>query len=95
MFVKSIIAKSQRLMLSKKAKYALKALITLARQTDGQSMGIGEMAEEDNIPRKFLEAILFGFEKPGCFVQQTWQSGWLCLAQKPWRYFYWAGYPYY
>ena len=41
-------------MLSKKAKYALKALITLARQPSAQSMGIGEIAEQDGIPRKFL-----------------------------------------
>ncbi len=45
-------------MLSQKAKYALKALIALAETADGELLQAGEMAEQHNIPKKFLDLIL-------------------------------------
>ena len=39
-------------MISQKAKYALRALVALARA--GESMMIGEVAAQERIPRKFL-----------------------------------------
>ena len=44
-------------MLSQKAKYALRALVELAR-ADGIQLTAGEMAIRADAPRKFLEAIL-------------------------------------
>lgn len=44
-------------MLTRKAKYALKALTQLAFST-GEPRTTAELAERDSIPRKFLEAIL-------------------------------------
>jgi Rrf2 family protein len=44
-------------MLSQKAKYALRALVELAR-ADGIQLTAGEMALRADAPRKFLEAIL-------------------------------------
>jgi Rrf2 family protein len=44
-------------MLSQKAKYALRALVELAR-ADGVQLTAGEMAIRADAPRKFLEAIL-------------------------------------
>jgi Rrf2 family protein len=44
-------------MLSQRCKYALKALINLAR-SDGRSRAVSDIANEENIPRKFLEAIM-------------------------------------
>jgi Rrf2 family protein len=44
-------------MLTKKAKYALKALTQLAHST-GQPRTTAELAEREAIPKKFLEAIL-------------------------------------
>jgi Rrf2 family protein len=44
-------------MLSKKAKYAIRALIHLA-QHQGTPILIKDIAEQERIPRKFLEAIL-------------------------------------
>jgi len=44
-------------MLTRKAKYALKALTQLAHST-GHPRTTAEIAERDAIPRKFLEAIL-------------------------------------
>src|SRR5690349_19845720 len=44
-------------MLSQRGRYALKALITLARLDSG-SRQVSAIAAEENIPRKFLEAIM-------------------------------------
>ena len=45
-------------MLSQKAKYALKALLALAALPDGALLQGGEIAEQHQIPRKFLDLIL-------------------------------------
>src|SRR5919106_1641027 len=46
-------------MLSQKAKYALRALLVLAEAGDDRPVLIGEIAERHNLPKKFLEQILF------------------------------------
>jgi DNA-binding IscR family transcriptional regulator len=46
-------------MISKKCKYAIKALLYLAdHQSDERSVFSSEIAEKENIPKKFLETIL-------------------------------------
>lgn len=45
-------------MLSKKTKYAIKALVFIARNKDEQPLSASRISEEQNIPLKFLEAIL-------------------------------------
>ena len=46
-------------MISKKCKYAIKALLYLAdHQSEGRSIFSSEIAEQENIPKKFLETIL-------------------------------------
>ncbi len=44
-------------MLSQRCKYALKAMINLARTPEGCRC-VADIAEQENIPRKFLEAIM-------------------------------------
>jgi DNA-binding IscR family transcriptional regulator len=44
-------------MISKKTKYGLKALTHIARQ-EKKMVPIALIAEEENIPHKFLESIL-------------------------------------
>ena len=44
-------------MLSQRGRYALKALLSLARHSGG-TRDVGAISAEENIPRKFLEAIL-------------------------------------
>lgn len=44
-------------MLSQRSRYALKALINLAR-SDGRQKDVGTISAQENIPRKFLEAIM-------------------------------------
>ncbi len=44
--------------LTKKSKYAVKALIALGRRKDREPVLITELAEREKIPQKFLELIL-------------------------------------
>ncbi|MFO1013565.1 MAG: Rrf2 family transcriptional regulator [Caulobacteraceae bacterium] len=56
-------------MLSQRGRYALKALINLARAPSG-SKQVSALAAEENIPRKFLEAIMSDLRKCG-IVEST------------------------
>ncbi len=44
-------------MLSQRGRYALKALLNLAR-SDGSPKDVGKISAEEKVPRKFLEAIM-------------------------------------
>ncbi len=50
-------------MLSQKAKYALKALLYLAKQEENHIARTIEIAEGANIPKKFLEQILLDLKR--------------------------------
>lgn len=52
-------------MLTKKAKYAFKALIALARNEENRPMLISSIAEREQLPKKFLEAILLELKRSG------------------------------
>jgi len=53
-------------MLSKKSKYAIKALVALAKNKNvSKLMRIAEIAKQEKIPQKFLEAILLDLRKHG------------------------------
>jgi len=52
-------------MISKKTKYAINALVYLARENKGAPVQISKIAESENIPRKFLEAILLDMRNAG------------------------------
>lgn len=45
-------------MLSKKAKYAINALVFIAKNEDEQPISVSKISENQNIPLKFLESIL-------------------------------------
>ena len=45
-------------MISKKCKYALKALLYISKNSDGKAILTSSIARDENIPRKFLESIL-------------------------------------
>lgn len=61
-------------MISQKAKYALRALVALARAKTG-SMMIGEIAAEQKIPRKFLEQILLELKRDGIVASRRGKLG--------------------
>jgi Rrf2 family protein len=59
--------------ISQKAKYALRALVALARK--GESMMIGEIALQERIPRKFLEQILLDLKRHGIVQSRRGKLG--------------------
>lgn len=67
-------------MISKKTKYALKALGYLAEHSTGDPILISELAKEENIPRKFLEAILVSLRKGGVLKSKIGKGGGYMLA---------------
>jgi Rrf2 family protein len=62
-------------MISQKAKYALRALIALARRPEGEAMFIGDIAENQNIPKKFLEQILLELKREGLVDSRRGKAG--------------------
>lgn len=70
-------------MLSKKTKYAIKALITLAKnQKEKPYLSIGEISEQGNIPKKFLEAILLELRNAGVLSSKLGKHGGYYLFKK-------------
>jgi Rrf2 family protein len=70
-------------MLSKKTKYALKALIHLAAQPADEPILISELARAESIPRKFLEAILLALKNAGMLQSKIGKGGGYYLAREP------------
>lgn len=62
-------------MISQKAKYALRALVALAQETPGSAVFIGDIAEAQNIPKKFLEQILLDLKRHGLVVSKRGKAG--------------------
>ena len=71
-------------MLSRKTKYAINALVYLAREgKDGEPIQISRIAESENIPRKFLEAILLELRHAGMLNSRKGKIGGYYLQQSP------------
>lgn len=69
--------------ISKKAKYAIHALVHLARSEHGQPVMTAEIAEAEHIPKKFLEAILLDLKKAGIVASKQGRSGGYYLIKDP------------
>ena len=70
-------------MISKRTKYGLKALIHLARRYEQGPILIAELAHEENIPKKFLEAILLSLKNNGILQSKKGKGGGYYLARHP------------
>ncbi len=68
-------------MISQKSRYALRALLYLAAREPGQPIQIAEIAEHENLPRKFLEAILAELKKPGIVRSHRGRAGGYSLGR--------------
>ena len=68
-------------MISQKAKYALKALIALAKADKGETLHIAEIAKSQDIPQKFLERILLDLRNRGYVVSRRGQQGGYALLK--------------
>lgn len=70
-------------MLSKKTKYAINALIYLAKKPPKQPVLISEIAEKERIPKKFLETILLDMRNAGILNSKKGKGGGYYLIKKP------------
>lgn len=71
-------------MLSKKTKYAIKALMILSKtNAEEQQMKISEISQIGKIPRKFLEAILLELRKNGLLGSKMGANGGYYLLKSP------------
>lgn len=70
-------------MLTKKGKYGLKALIHLARMKAGEPALVNDIASANNIPKKFLDAILAELRNAGLVASRKGRGGGYRLARMP------------
>ncbi len=70
-------------MISQKAKYALRALIALARRRNDATLGIAQIAGQERIPKKFLEQILLEMKLAGILESRRGKAGGYLLARRP------------
>ncbi len=70
-------------MISKKTKYALKALIYLAREFDKGPILIADLARDERIPKKFLELILLTLKNNGILQSRKGKGGGYYLGKSP------------
>ena len=74
------------IMLSKKSKYAINALVYLARkyqEDPKEKIQIAEISEKQNIPKKFLEAILLNLKNHGILGSKMGRGGGYYLRKEP------------
>jgi Rrf2 family protein len=71
-------------MISQKAKYALRALVALAKaEKPDETLFISDIAEQQRIPKKFLEQILLDLKHHGIVVSRRGKAGGYLLLKKP------------
>jgi len=68
-------------MLTRKGKYGLKALVYLAQQPVDRLAFVGDIARINNIPKKFLDAILVELRNAGFVQSRKGKEGGYRLAR--------------
>jgi Rrf2 family protein len=72
-------------MLTRKSKYGLKAMVQLARAHGRGPVLISELAEQERIPKKFLESILLELKRRGLVHSRKGPHGGYQLGRAPER----------
>ena len=70
-------------MLTKKTKYALRALLLLAREHGHGPILISNVAQRESIPKKFLELILLDLKNQGVLQSKKGRGGGYFLGRAP------------
>jgi len=70
-------------MISKKCEYALKAVLALSRQAGSKPMTIHQIATAQDIPERFLEAILRDLKQSGLTESIRGKDGGYKLTRSP------------
>lgn len=68
-------------MLTRKTKYALKALLVLTDQPEGQPILIADLVRDAEVPRKFIEQILLEMNRAGILSSKKGRGGGYWLAK--------------
>ena len=70
-------------MLSNRTKYAIKALLSIHRDTTEKPVHIYDIAKNENIPQKFLELIMLDLKKTGIIDSKRGKGGGYYLTVNP------------
>lgn len=70
-------------MLSRKTKYGIKALTYICKNRTRSPLAAKEIADAENIPPKFLEAILLNLRKGGILSSKRGKNGGYYLLKEP------------
>jgi Rrf2 family protein len=68
-------------LISQKCKYALQALLLLAREPSQDLLLVSDIAERERLPKKFLEAILLELNRNGLVRSRRGRGGGYALAK--------------
>jgi Rrf2 family protein len=68
-------------MLTKKGKYGLKAMVDLCRLDPGETAFVNAIATRNNIPKKFLDAILLELRNAGMLRSKKGPGGGYALSK--------------
>jgi Rrf2 family protein len=77
----AVLARYLCTMLSQKARYALRALLHLVEHGASRTIQVGEMAEMQMIPRKYLEFIMVDLKKAGLVTSRRGPGGGYVLSR--------------
>lgn len=77
------VALPLRPMMSKKCKYAIKALVQLAKHYEQGNILTADIARQEAIPKKFLEQILLELKHAGYVGSQKGYKGGYYLRKQP------------
>jgi Rrf2 family protein len=77
-------------MLSKKTRYAILALVRLAKESGKGAILISDIAESEHLPQRFLELILVELKKLGIVGSKLGKSGGYYLIKEPAEVTLWA-----
>ena len=67
--------------ISKKAEYAIRAVISIARHANNNPLQISEISKKESIPIKFLEQILLNLKNNGILNSKRGANGGYLLAK--------------
>ena len=70
-------------MLTRKSKYGIKAMLMLAEQPASAPVLIADLAKQQRIPRKLLEAILLDLKRHGLLQSKKGKGGGYFLRRDP------------
>lgn len=70
-------------MLTQKTRYAILAMKRLAEEFNKKTLMIGEIAESENIPKRFLESILLELKNNGYLSSKLGKNGGYYMIKQP------------